>query len=97
MAVMTDLEGCFGEELFREWLASKKVRWNPQLGEAVWRVGVLVTVLDVEKYATRAARRAPHDTSCQDIFDKCTEAHNELHWRRGYVRHFTCSSGGSSR
>ena len=34
--------------------------------------------------ATRAARRAPQDTSCEALFDDCTEAHTELHRRRGY-------------
>ena len=34
--------------------------------------------------ATRVARRAPEDTSCEVLFDHCTEAHNELHRRRGY-------------
>ena len=29
--------------------------------------------------ATRATRRAPEDTSCEALFDDCTEAHNELH------------------
>ena len=28
--VMTDPEGCFRERLFREWLASKNVKWDPQ-------------------------------------------------------------------
>ena len=42
-------------------------------------------MLDVLKNAaTRAARRAPEDTSCEALFDDCTEAHNELHRRRGY-------------
>ena len=85
MAVMTDPEGCFREKPFREWLASKSVRWDPLLGEAAWRTGVLDKVLDAtNNYATRAARRAPHDTPCEDMFDNCTEAHNELHRRRGY-------------
>ena len=64
--VMTGPEGCFRERLFREWLASKNVKWDPQPGEA-----------------TRAAKRAPEDTSCEALFDDCTEAHNELHRRRG--------------
>ena len=34
--------------------------------------------------ATRAARRVLEDTSCEVLFDDCTEAHNELHRRRGY-------------
>ena len=34
--------------------------------------------------ATRAARRAPEDTSCEALFDDCTEGHNELHRQRGY-------------
>ena len=38
--VMTDLEGCFRERLFREWLASKNVRWDPQPAEAAWRIGI---------------------------------------------------------
>ena len=83
--VMTDPEGCFRERLFREWLASKNVRWDPQPAEAAWRIGILDKVLDVLKNAaTRAARRAPEDTSCEALFDDCTEAHNELHRRRGY-------------
>ena len=83
--VMTDLEGCFRERLFREWLASKNVRWDPQPAEAAWRIGILDKVLDVLKNAaTRAVRRAPEDTSCEALFDDCTEAHNELHRRRGY-------------
>ena len=58
--VMTDPEGCFRERLFREWLASKNVRWDPQPAEAAWRIGILDKVLDVLKNAaTRAARRAP--------------------------------------
>ena len=49
----------FSWKLFREWLASKDVRW----GEAAWRIGVLDKVSDViTNSATRAARRAPHDT-----------------------------------
>ena len=83
--VMTDPEGCFRERLFREWLASKNVKWDPQPAEAAWRIGILDKVLDVLKNAaTRAARRAPEDTSCEALFDDCTEAHNELHRRRGY-------------
>ena len=83
--VMTDPEGCFRERLFREWLASKNVRWDPQPAEAAWRIGILDKVLDVLKNAaTRAARRAPEDTSCETLFDDCIEAHNELHRRRGY-------------
>ena len=82
---MTDPEGCFRDRLFREWLASKNVRWDPQPAEAAWRIGILDKVLDVLKNAaTRAARRAPEDTSCETLFDDCTEAHNELHRRRGY-------------
>ena len=83
--VMTDPEGCFRERLFREWLASKNVKWDPQPAEAAWRIGILDKVLDVlNNAATRAARRAPEDTSCEALFDDCTEAHNELHRRRGY-------------
>ena len=83
--VMTDPEGCFRERLFREWLASKNANWDPQRAEAAWRIGILDKVLDVLKNAaTRAARRAPEDTSCEVVFDDCTEAHNELHRRRGY-------------
>ena len=83
--VMTDPEGCFRERLFREWLASKNVKWDPQPAEAAWRIGILDKVLDVLKNAaTRAARRAAEDTSCEVLFDDCTEAHNELHRRRGY-------------
>ena len=83
--VMTDPEGCFRERLFREWLASKNVKRDPQPAEAAWRIGILDKVLDVLKNAaTRAARRAPEDTSCETLFDDCTEAHNELHRRRGY-------------
>ena len=83
--VMTDPEGCFRERLFREWLASKNVKWDPQPAEAAWRIGILDKVLDVLKNAaTRAARRAPEDTSCEALFDDCTEDHNELHRRRGY-------------
>ena len=82
---MTDREGCFRERLFREWLASKNVKWDPQPAEAAWRIGMLDKVLDVLKNAaTRAARRAPEDTTCEVLFDDCTEAHNELHRRRGY-------------
>ena len=83
--VMTDPEGCFRERLFREWLASKILKWDPQPAEAAWRIGIVDKVLDVLKNAaTRAARRAPEDTSCGALFDDCTEAHNELHHRRGY-------------
>ena len=83
--VMTDPEGCFRERLFREWLASKNVKWDPQPAEAARRIGILDKVLDVLKNAaTRAARRAPEDTSCEALFDDCTEAHNELHRRRDY-------------
>ena len=61
------------------------MRWDPQPAEAAWRIGILDKVLDVLKNAaTRAARRAPEDTSCEALFDDCTEAHNELHRRRGY-------------
>ena len=50
---------------------------------AHWNLGK--KVLDVLKNAaTRAARRAPEDTSCEALFDDCTEAHNELHRRRDY-------------
>ena len=82
---MTDPEGCFRERLFREWLASKNVKWDPQPAEAAWRIGILDKVLDVLKSAaTHAVRRAPEDASCEALFDDCTEAHNELHRRRGY-------------
>ena len=61
------------------------MRWDPQPAEAAWRIGILDKVLDVLKNAaTRAARRAPEHTSCEALFDDCTEAHNELHRRRGY-------------
>ena len=57
--VITDPEGCFRERLFREWLASKNAKWDPQLVEAA-RIEILDKVLDVLKNAaTRAARRAP--------------------------------------
>ena len=83
--VMTDPEGCSGERLFPEWLASKNAKWDPQPAEAAWRIGILDKVLDVLKNAaTRAAKRAPEDTSCEALFDDCTEAHNELHRHRGY-------------
>ena len=83
--VITDPEGCFRERLFREWLASKNAKWDPQPAEAAWRTGIPDKVLDVLKNAaTRAARRAPEDTSCEALFDDCTEAHIELHRRRGY-------------
>ena len=83
--VTTDPEGCFRERLFREWLASKNVMWDPQPAEAAWRTGILDKVLDVLKNAaTRAAKRPPEDASCEALFDDCTEAHNELHRRRGY-------------
>ena len=36
--VMTEPEGCFRERLFREWLASKNVKWDPQPAEAAWRI-----------------------------------------------------------
>ena len=53
------------------------------LGKAAWHIGILVKVLDVIIIsATRAARRALHDTSREYIFDKCTEAHTELQRRR---------------
>ena len=61
------------------------VRWDPQTAEAAWRIGILDKVLDVLKNAaTRAARRALEDSSCEALFDDCTEVHNELHRRRGY-------------
>ena len=84
--VMTDPEGCFRERfVFREWLASKNVKWDPQPAEVAWRIGILDKVLVVLKNAaTRAARRAPEDTTCEALFDDCTEAHNELLRRRGY-------------
>ena len=71
--------------MFRERLASKNAKWDLQPAEAAWRIGILDKVLDVLKNAaTRAARRAPEDTSCEALFDDCTEAHDELHRRRGY-------------
>ena len=83
--VMTDPEGCFRERLFQEWSASKNVKWDLQPAEAAWHIGKLDKVLDVLKNAaTRAARRAPENTSCETLLDDCTEAHNELHRRRGY-------------
>ena len=61
------------------------MKWDPQPAEAAWRIGILDKVLDVLKNAaTRAARRAPEYTSCEALFDDFTEAHNELHRRRGY-------------
>ena len=61
------------------------MNWDPQPAEAAWRIGILDKVLDVLKNAaTRAARRAPEDTSCEALFDDCKEPHNELHRRRGY-------------
>ena len=75
----------FENACFREWLASKNLKWDPQPAEAAWRIGILDKKLDVLKNAaTRAARRAPEDTSCEALFDDCTEAHNELHRRRGF-------------
>ena len=63
---------------------SKNVRWDPQPGEAVWHIGVLDKVLDVIKknLPPELGRRAPRDTSCEGMFDNCTEAHNVLHQRR---------------
>ena len=82
---MIDHEICFRERLFREWLSSKNVKWDPQPAEAAWRSGILDKVLDVLKNAaTRAARRAPEDISCEFLFDDCTEDRNELNRRRGY-------------
>ena len=52
MEVMTNPEGCFLGKKFREWLASKNVRWDPQPDEAAWRIGVLDKVLDVIKKST---------------------------------------------
>ena len=73
--VMTDPEGCFRKRLFREWLSSKNVKWDPQPAEAAWRIGILDKVLDALKNAaTRAARRAPEDTSCEALFDDCRTA-----------------------
>ena len=43
--VMTDPEGCFRERLFREWLASKNVKWDPHPAEAAWRIGILTKCL----------------------------------------------------
>ena len=79
--VMTDPEGCFRERLFREWLASKNVRWDPRPAEAAWRIEILDKVLHVLK---NAAPGELEDTSCEALFDDCTEAHDELHRRRGY-------------
>ena len=77
--------GMLQRTFVREWLASKNVKWDPQPAEAAWRIEILDKVLEVLKNAaTRAARRAPEDTSCEALFDDCTEAHNELHRRRGY-------------
>ena len=55
--VMTDPEGCFRERLFREWLASKNVKWDPQPAEAAWRIGILDKVLDVLKNAATRCRQ----------------------------------------
>ena len=78
---MTDPEGCFRERLFREWLASKNAKWDPQPAEAAWRIGIL----DKVNAATRAARRAPEDTPSARLCSTIArEAHNELHRRRGY-------------
>ena len=50
------------------WLPRMSV-WDPQAGEAAWRIGVLDNVLDViTNSATRAARRAPQSTSSEHIF-----------------------------
>ena len=63
----------------------EKCEMDPQPFVAAWRIGILDKVLDVLKnVAPRAARRDPEDTSCEVLFDDCTEAHNELHRRRGY-------------
>ena len=74
--VMTDPEGCFRERLFREWLASKNVKWDPQPAEAAWRMGILDKVLDVLKNAaTRAARRAPEVRRLHRV-----DPHPDCHW-----------------
>ena len=69
--VMTDPEGCFRERLFREWLVPKNAKWDPQPAEAARRIGILDKVLDVLKNAaTRAARKAPEDTSCEALLGR---------------------------
>ena len=90
--VMTDPEGCFRDRLFREWLASKNVKWDPQPAEAFWRIGILDKVLDVLKNAaTRAARRAPEDTSCDKQLGEVSasltsDGRHRLHVRRECYR-----------
>ena len=83
--VMTDPEGCIQDKHCRVWSACEDVKWDAQQGEAAWRTGVVDKVCDVIKNcAKRSVRRAHHDTSCEDIFDVCTDGRTERLWRRGH-------------
>ena len=85
MAVrVSDPEGCFASNAFKERLAAMNILFLPEPGEAAWRVGILDKALDTLKdSATTAARRLAEDVSVQEIFDMCCEAHNDLHRTRG--------------
>ena len=56
------------------------VTYLPEPGEAAWRIGILDKTLDtLKESAARAARRLPGEVPIQEIFDRCCEAHNDLH------------------
>ena len=83
-AFHSDPEGCFASNAFKERLAAMNITFLPEPGEAPWRVGFLDKTLDtLKESATKAARRLTEDTTIQDIFDMCCEAHNDLHRTRG--------------
>ena len=91
MAVTTDPESCFPERHFREWLATKYVRWDPQ---PAWSIGVLDEALDVtdnsvsELHDGHLAIR--HVTTLLTLIQKQTT--NSTHDEGTHV--FICSSGG---
>ena len=83
--VRTDLEGAFRDQGFRRGLAAKSIRFDIDPGDASWKNGVLGKTLDtIKQSAIRVARRTPDSVKIQQVFDKCTTAHNDLHRNRGF-------------
>ena len=42
------------------------------------------TLVTIKQSAIRVARRTPDSVTIQEIFDKCTTAHKDLHRKRGF-------------
>ena len=84
--VMTDPEGCFRERLFREWLASKNVKWDPQPAEAAWRIGIsgVLPKTPLARFCSTIAQRLITSYTVGEVIhlSSCSlvDPHLDCHW-----------------